>query len=116
MEELRIELDHHKERMDEFKQLRNELDVMGDVSDNSIEGQRRKSDTKPAYKKRSGEMKEKHRDMMDNFMKLEDLTNKKIAGESDFSEPRVVKLWKYAQEAGFEEEELASLKVKQGWL
>ncbi len=80
-----------------------------------------KADAKdPATLESRGLLKEKFNDIKQHYKALEDkLPAQKVPGQDTpdqvpqykFEHPRVLNLWKMAQEAGFSEEELRSFEV-----
>jgi len=106
LDELRVEFQHHTERMSEFADLRNELDTMPGDRDNRVESHKYKNEKSQLSKR----LKSTHMDVKNSFLELEELLQSKVGDKNDFTEPRVMKLWRYAQEANYTTEELASMK------
>jgi len=107
--DLKKELDHHEKRMEEFRLVRDELDIVMKRHENAI-------DTMPKHertemkRKLDKQAKEKYNNMMDRFLDLEGKISQKIHNDGEFQEDRVVQLWNYAKRANFSDEELSSLK------
>ncbi|XP_055526179.1 alpha-2-macroglobulin receptor-associated protein [Wyeomyia smithii] len=64
-----------------------------------------------AYLHKSNQLREKHRDIRDNFDRLERIASKG-PNSQDFIEPKVQGLWRVALHSNFTANELASLKVE----
>lgn len=60
---------------------------------------------------KANQVREKHREIRDNFDRLERIVGKG-SNSSDFIEPKVQKLWRIAQESNFTADQLASIKVE----
>jgi alpha-2-macroglobulin receptor-associated protein len=89
----------------------NEISSSDDES-NEVKQLDKKPDNKHKhYEAKTNEVREKHREIRENFDRLERKTAEK-SSDSDFIEPKVQGLWKIAQAGNFSADELASIKVE----
>ncbi|XP_058130041.1 alpha-2-macroglobulin receptor-associated protein [Anopheles ziemanni] len=129
LDALREEFDHHQTKIDVYYNL---LERLGDEEDkpdtdahrnavNEDEQDRynevdRGEEQAPAAKQhaylhKSNQLREKHREIRDNFDRLDRISSKG-PNSQDFVEPKVQGLWRVALASDFSADELASLKVE----
>uniref|UniRef100_A0A182R8A4 Alpha 2-macroglobulin receptor-associated protein n=1 Tax=Anopheles funestus TaxID=62324 RepID=A0A182R8A4_ANOFN len=135
LDALREEFDHHQAKIDVYYSL---LERLGDEADeqagnaeahlNAInedehdrynevdraeEGDRSQqgANKQHAYLHKSNQLREKHREIRDNFDRLDRIASKG-PNSQDFVEPKVQGLWRVALASDFSADELASLKVE----
>ncbi|KFB44153.1 AGAP003521-PA-like protein [Anopheles sinensis] len=129
LDALREEFDHHQTKIDVYYNL---LERLGDEEDkadtdahrnavNDDEQDRynevdRGEEQAPAAKQhaylhKSNQLREKHREIRDNFDRLDRISSKG-PNSKDFVEPKVQGLWRVALASDFSADELASLKVE----
>uniref|UniRef100_A0A182JU11 Alpha-2-macroglobulin RAP C-terminal domain-containing protein n=1 Tax=Anopheles christyi TaxID=43041 RepID=A0A182JU11_9DIPT len=136
LDALREEFDHHQAKIDVYysllerlsddatEQTRNEDDALlnavndeehdrynevdrAEEADRSQQG----SNKQHAYLHKSNQLREKHREIRDNFDRLDRIASKG-PNSKDFVEPKVQGLWRVALSSDFSADELASLKVE----
>ncbi|XP_053667596.1 alpha-2-macroglobulin receptor-associated protein [Anopheles marshallii] len=137
LDALREEFDHHQTKIDVYYSL---LERLGDEADNqggnadthlanainedehdrynevdrAEEGDRsgqQGANKQHAYLHKSNQLREKHREIRDNFDRLDRIASKG-PNSQDFVEPKVQGLWRVALASDFSADELASLKVE----
>lgn len=95
-----------EENHDKFNEI-----TSGEEEANDVKQLERPADKHKHYEAKTNEVREKHRQIRENYDRLERKTAEKSA-DSDFIEPKVQGLWKIAQAANFSVDELASIKVE----
>ncbi|XP_055586555.1 alpha-2-macroglobulin receptor-associated protein [Uranotaenia lowii] len=100
----------NEDEHDKFNEIGNAEDEDGEES-NDIQAQQRGINKQNAYLHKSNQLREKHRDIRDNFDRLERIAAKG-PNSQDFVEPKVQGLWRVALASNFSADELASLKVE----
>lgn len=131
LDALREEFDHHQTKIDVYYSL---LERLGDDEEHSNsdvhlnavnddehdrynevdraeDDQPRGADKQHAYLHKSNQLREKHREIRDNFDRLDRIASKGPKSQ-DFVEPKVQGLWRVALASSFNADELASLKVE----
>ncbi|EDS26155.1 conserved hypothetical protein [Culex quinquefasciatus] len=134
LEALKEEFEHHQEKIDVYYNLLeqlgdndgkatgvhenavnedehdrfNEIGGADEVDGTDIMAQQRKQDS---FQHQSNQLREKHRNIRDNFDRLERIASKGPDSQ-DFVEPKVQGLWRVALASNFTADELASLKVE----
>jgi uncharacterized protein (UPF0305 family) len=115
---LKVEFTHLAEKVDEYKQLKHEIDRLGGLSQNSIERFKTEEDNSITHDK----VKEKHstlktvfQDLKQGYNNLERLTEELASRSSsqkqaEFVDPRVRELWMMALKANMTDEDLDSFK------
>uniref|UniRef100_A0A182Q767 Alpha-2-macroglobulin RAP C-terminal domain-containing protein n=1 Tax=Anopheles farauti TaxID=69004 RepID=A0A182Q767_9DIPT len=134
LDALREEFDHHQAKIDVYysllERLGDEADEQGSNTDNHLnvvnedehdrynevdraeETDRSQGGNKQhAYLHKSNQLREKHREIRDNFDRLDRIASKG-PNSQDFVEPKVQGLWRVALASDFTADELASLKVE----
>ncbi|XP_066304206.1 alpha-2-macroglobulin receptor-associated protein-like isoform X2 [Branchiostoma lanceolatum] len=96
LEDLKTELKHHQEKVEEYQMMANEIP---DHKENTIEG-----------RDRNVELKQKFRDLRDTLGKLDLKISSGYIDEMDFKEPKIRELWAAAQKGNFTDDELKSIK------
>ncbi|EAT37199.1 AAEL010784-PA [Aedes aegypti] len=136
LDALKEEFEHHQEKIDIYYNLLEKLDhddgKSGKVHENAVNedehdkfneigtaeedsndimAQQKNEEKQNSYLHKSNQLREKHRDIKDNFDRLERIAAKGPDSQ-DFIEPKVQGLWKIAVHSNFTADELASLKVE----
>ncbi|XP_035669994.1 alpha-2-macroglobulin receptor-associated protein-like [Branchiostoma floridae] len=96
LEDLRTELKHHQEKVEEYQMMANEIP---DYKENTIEG-----------RDKNVELKQKFRELRDDLGKLDLKISSGYNDEMDFKEPKVKELWAAALRGNFTDDELKSIK------
>ncbi|XP_052888462.1 alpha-2-macroglobulin receptor-associated protein [Anopheles moucheti] len=137
LDALREEFDHHQTKIDVYYSL---LERLGDEDDdqggnadahlanainedehdryNEVDraeerdrSRQQGANKQHAYLHKSNQLREKHREIRDNFDRLDRIASKG-PNSQDFVEPKVQGLWRVALSSDFSADELASLKVE----
>lgn len=136
LDALKEEFEHHQEKIDVYYNLLEQLgdddgkganvhenavnedehDRFNEIAtaeeeSNDIMAQQRGENKQNAYLHKSNQLREKHRDIRDNFDRLDRIASKG-PNSQDFIEPKVQGLWRVALSSSFTADELASLKVE----
>uniref|UniRef100_A0A182MEF5 Alpha 2-macroglobulin receptor-associated protein n=1 Tax=Anopheles culicifacies TaxID=139723 RepID=A0A182MEF5_9DIPT len=135
LDALREEFDHHQAKIDVYYSLLERISVEtdnqgadGEAHQNAInedeqdrynevdraeEGSQQPgaNNKQHAYLHKSNQLREKHREIRDNFDRLDRIASKG-PNSKDFVEPKVQGLWRVALASDFSADELASLKVE----
>ncbi|XP_078659910.1 alpha-2-macroglobulin receptor-associated protein-like [Branchiostoma floridae x Branchiostoma belcheri] len=96
LDELKTELTHHQEKVEEYQMMANELP---EYRENTIEG-----------REKNVELKQKFRDLKDKLGKLDLKISSGYIDEMDFKEPKIKELWAAALRGNFTDDELKSIK------
>ncbi|XP_053696392.1 alpha-2-macroglobulin receptor-associated protein [Sabethes cyaneus] len=133
---LKEEFEHHQEKIDVYynllEQLGDDVNAGTNVHENAVNEEehdryneiataeeenndimaaQRGENKQNAYLHKSNQLREKHREIRDNFDRLERVASKG-PNSQDFIEPKVQGLWRVALDSNFTANELASLKVE----
>ncbi|XP_058458437.1 alpha-2-macroglobulin receptor-associated protein-like [Malaya genurostris] len=136
LDALKEEFEHHQEKIDVYYNLLEQLGdddgkganvhenaVNEDEQDrfneigtaeedsNDIRAQQTGGNKQNAYLHKSNQLRDKHREIRDNFDRLDRIASKG-PNSQDFIEPKVQGLWRIAVSTNFTADELASLKVE----
>ncbi|XP_055636377.1 alpha-2-macroglobulin receptor-associated protein [Toxorhynchites rutilus septentrionalis] len=136
LDTLKEEFEHHQEKIDVYYNLLEQLgdaDVKSDNAhenainkdehdkfneigtaledSNDIMAQQKAQKKQKELQHKSNELRETHRNIRDNFDRLERIASKG-PNSQDFIEPQVQGLWRIAVSSNFTADELASLKVE----
>ncbi|XP_052866308.1 alpha-2-macroglobulin receptor-associated protein [Anopheles cruzii] len=130
LDALREEFEHHQTKIDVYYNLLEQLGdtepgqdddahlnaINDDEQDRYNEIDRREEpapavNKQHAYLHKSNQLRDKHRDIRDNFDRLERISSQGPKSQ-DFVEPKVQGLWRVALASDFSADELASLKVE----
>ncbi|XP_070544477.1 alpha-2-macroglobulin receptor-associated protein-like [Ptychodera flava] len=111
LEDLRQELQHHQDKVDEFRQLMDDLHGSDDI--NRVDKFKRmdvdEAEEAKDRKVRELELKIKHKELNSDYKRLEVKTRREHE-QSGFHEPRLHQMWMDALKSNFTEDELQSLK------
>lgn len=136
LDALKEEFEHHQEKIDVYynllEQLGDDDGKSGKVHENAVNedehdkfneigtaeedsndimAQQKNEGKQNSFLHKSNQLREKHRDIKDNFDRLERIAAKGPKSQ-DFIEPKVQGLWRIAVSSNFTADELASLKVE----
>ncbi|KAI0213575.1 Alpha-2-macroglobulin receptor-associated protein [Lamellibrachia satsuma] len=106
---LKTEFIHHQQKLDEFDELRNEINALEDISENSLERFKDGEDTVKSLKNKHVDLKRQYHSLQNDYKKLEQKFSSNDE-TTEFQHPKVVELWQMAKQSNFSERELTSFK------
>ncbi|XP_067673392.1 alpha-2-macroglobulin receptor-associated protein-like [Haliotis asinina] len=104
LDKLRMEFWHQQMKIDEYNSVRDDLSEM---DSNTLGRTKTDSLDSMSLKEKNKDLKMRHKQIKDGYLKLESLSvNKNL----EFEDPRVYQLWAVAKKANMSEDELTSFK------
>lgn len=110
LDKLWRELQHHKEKVQEYHVLLEALGRTGESHENAIGPVDVSGVQAEALASRHAELKDRLRNIGQGFDRLRRVSHQGYGAETEFMEPRVVDLWDMAKSANFTEKELESFR------
>ncbi|XP_046350444.2 alpha-2-macroglobulin receptor-associated protein-like [Haliotis rufescens] len=104
LDKLKMEFWHQQMKIDEYNSVRDEMTGVDDIDSNTLG--RVKTDGLDSKEKHK-DLKMRHKQVKDGYLKLESLSTNK---DLEFEDPRVYQLWAVAKKANMSEDELTSFK------
>ncbi|CAI9172347.1 unnamed protein product [Rangifer tarandus platyrhynchus] len=110
LDKLRRELQHHKEKVQEYHALLETLGRTEESHENAIGPVDLSGMQAEALASRHAELKDRLRNIGQGFDRLRRVSQQGYSAETEFMEPRVLDLWDMAKSANFTEKELESFR------
>ncbi|KAI4542681.1 hypothetical protein MG293_006807 [Ovis ammon polii] len=110
LDKLWRELQHHKEKVQEYHALLETLGGTGESHENAIGPVDLSGVQAEALASRHAELKDRLRSIGQGFDRLRRVSHQGYGAETEFMEPRVLDLWDMAKSANFTEKELESFR------
>ncbi|XP_007456922.1 PREDICTED: alpha-2-macroglobulin receptor-associated protein [Lipotes vexillifer] len=110
LEKLWRELQHHKEKVQEYNVLLETLSRTEEIHENVISPVDVSRVKEYALQMGHAELKDKLRDISQGFDRLRRVSHQGYGDQAGFEEPRVLDLWDMAQSANFTEKELEAFR------
>lgn len=111
---LKEEMGHYQMKIDEYESLKMEYETLEEQVDNSLDNLEQQGNIWKELAQKKKDMKDRHKEFREGLKRLEGKVGDKVGDKdnsfAEFEDSRVYQLWALAQKAGFEEDELESVK------